>query len=265
VRWSAHAAAAAPFQIEPKFLARVDWAIRQALRYGLTPVVDMHHYEELFADPQGHRRRFLALWRQLAEHYKDFPPPLALELLNEPHDKLTAEKWNALATEAIGVVRRSNPTRLIVVGPAGWNGIDQLPNLQLPADDRRLVVTVHYYHPFHFTHQGASWVGPETQKWLGTTWTGSRDERREIARDLDKAAAWAVEHRRPLYLGEFGAYNKGDLKSRARWTRCVAEEAVKRKMGFAYWEFCANFGVYDPRRRQWIEPLRQALLGDRRR
>jgi endoglucanase len=32
-------------------------------------------------------------------------------------------------------------------------------------------------------------------------------------------------------------------------------------MGFAYWEFCSGFGVYDPKREQWIEPLRQALLG----
>ena len=145
VRWSAHAETTAPFRIEPKFFDRVDWAIRQALRRRLTPVVNMHHYEEIFGQPQRHRQRFLALWRQIAEHYRDYPPMLVLELLNEPHDKLTAEKWNALAAEAIGVVRRSNPTRLIVVGPVGWNSIDSLESLELPKDDRRLVVTVHYY------------------------------------------------------------------------------------------------------------------------
>ena len=159
VRWSAHAGQSAPYRIDPKFFARVDWAIRQALRQRLTPVVNMHNYDEIFVEPDQHRGRFLALWRQIAEHYKDFPASLALELLNEPHAKLTAEKWNRLAAEAIVSVRRSNPTRQIVVGPVGWNSINELPKLELPEGDRHLVVTVHYYNPFQFTHQGASWVG----------------------------------------------------------------------------------------------------------
>jgi endoglucanase len=77
---------------------------------------------------------------------------------------------------------------------------------------------------------------------------------------LDKALAWSVKHRRPIYLGEFGAYSKADMESRARWTRFVAAEAAKRKIAFAYWEFCAGFGVYDPDREDWREPLKDALL-----
>lgn len=159
VRWSAHAGQSAPYRIDPKFFARVDWAIRQALRQRLTPVVNMHNYDEIFVEPDQHRGRFLALWRQIAEHYKDFPASLALELLNEPHAKLTAEKWNRLAAEAIVSVRRSNPTRQIVVGPVGWNSINELPKLELPEGDRHLVVTVHYYNPFQFTHQGTRGSG----------------------------------------------------------------------------------------------------------
>ena len=173
---------------------------------------------------------------------------------------LTADKWNRLLAETIEVVRRTNPTREIVVGPIGWNGIKELPILELPESDRHLVVTVHYYNPFHFTHQGASWVGPDSQQWLGTKWTGTPDEKQDVARDFDAAIAWAVKHRRPIWLGEFGAYSKADLDSRARWTRFVAAEALKRKMGFAYWEFCSGFGIYDPDRHQWIEPLKDALL-----
>ena len=78
--------------------------------------------------------------------------------------------------------------------------------------------------------------------------------------DLDKALAWSLRHRRPIFLGEFGAYSKSDLESRVRWTRFVADEAVKRKMSFAYWEFCAGFGIYDSRKSTWLEPLKEALL-----
>jgi aryl-phospho-beta-D-glucosidase BglC (GH1 family) len=265
VCWPAHAEESAPYRIDLRFVARVDWAIEQALKRKLPLILDMHNYDGVMQAPDRHEERFLALWQQIAEHYKDYPPALAFELLNEPHDKLTAEKWNSLLAKTIAVVRRTNPDRQIVVGPVGWNGIGELQRLELPADDHNLIVTVHYYLPFQFTHQGANWVGPGSEKWLGTKWTGTKREVQAVGRDLDTAIAWAVAHRRPIYLGEFGAYSKADLASRARWTRCVADEAVSRKMGFGYWEFCAGFGVYDPEKHQWIEPLKEALLPAARR
>lgn len=260
VRWSNHAATSAPYRIEPKFFERVDWAVHQALDHHLIPVLNMHHYLELMDQPDENRDRFLALWRQIAEHYQNYPPSLALELLNEPQANLTAEKWNHLLSDGIAVVRRTNPSREIVVGPAAWNGISELANLELPKDDKHLVVTVHYYSPTHFTHQGADWVSPEAASWLGTKWIGTKLEQRMIRHDLDTAIAWAIEHRRPIYLGEFGAYEKADLTSRARWTEFVAKEARRRKMGFAYWEFCSNFGCFDTHTGEWIKPLRDALL-----
>jgi aryl-phospho-beta-D-glucosidase BglC (GH1 family) len=260
VCWPAHAADTPPYRIDPKFFDRVDWAIKQALQRRIVPIVNMHNYDGLVQDPDKHRARFLAMWQQIAEHYKNYPRALAFELFNEPFGQLTADEWNQLAAAAIKIIRRTNPTREIVVGPVAWNSIKELKNLELPADDRHLVVTVHYYEPFHFTHQGASWVGPESPKWLGTKWTGTPAERQAIEHDFDTAIAWAVKHHRPLWLGEFGAYSKADLASRARWTQFVAEAALKRKMGFAYWEFCAGFGIYDPVHHEWIEPLKDALL-----
>jgi endoglucanase len=261
VRWSAHAEQAPPYTINPKFLERVDWAVHQSLDHGLTPIVDLHHYDALYDHPEQHRERFVALWKQIAEHYADYPPSLALELLNEPRGNMTAAKWNALAAETLAFVRSSNPTREVVIGPVAWNGISELKNLELPAGDRHLVVTVHYYSPFQFTHQGADFAGPEAMQSLGRKWTGTRAEEQAVERDFDTALTWGVEHHRPMFLGEFGSYYKADLTSRARWTRFIVEQASERKMGTAYWEFCSGFGVYDPQRNQWIEPLREALVG----
>ena len=260
VRWSAHAGESAPFAIQPDFLRRVDWAVEQALSRGLSVVLNMHHYDGLVEDPERHRARFIALWDQLARHYKDQPAALAFELLNEPHGKLDAACWNRMLADALKVVRLTNPERQIVVGPVGWNSIKELPNLELPQTDRHLVVTFHYYSPFHFTHQGASWAGAQANEWLGTKWTGAKEERLAVDRDLDAAITWAVQHRRPIYMGEFGAYSKADIESRARWTRCLADAALTRKIGFAYWEFCAGFGVYDSGRGQWNESLKEALF-----
>jgi endoglucanase len=150
--------------------------------------------------------------------------------------------------------------RQIVVGSVGANSIKDLNGLELPEDDRRLVVTVHYYDPFGFTHQGASWAGPDSKSWLGTKWTGTKAEQNAVRRDFNVAIAWAVKHRRPIYLGEFGAYERADIESRARWTRFVVGEATRCKMGWAYWEFRSGFGAYDRQRGAWVEPIERALL-----
>ena len=181
----------------------------------LIPVLNMHHYLEIFQDPEGRRRRFLALWQQISEHYQSYPRALIFELLNEPNGKLNSDHWNPMLAEAIQIVRRTNPTREIVVGPTGWNSINDLDLLELPDQDRHLIVTVHYYNPFQFTHQGAEWAGPEAKRWLGNRWTGSPAEQKAVLKDLDKAITWAVEHRRPIYLGEFGSYSKADMEPRA--------------------------------------------------
>ena len=68
---------------------------------------------------------------------------------------------------------------------------------------------------------------------------------------------------RPLNVGEFGAYEVGDMASRARWTRAVVEEAERRGFSWTYWEFCSGFGAYDPIADAWREPLLQALMNKR--
>ncbi len=259
IRWSTHASQASPYTIEAAFFERVDWAVDQSIQNNLQVVINMHHYEEIFTDPAEHQERYLALWKQIAAHYKDYPDNLVFEILNEPHDKLTAPLWNDLLVKALAVVRQTNPERNVIIGPAEWNSLYKLSDLRLPEDDRQLIVTFHYYQPFQFTHQGAEWADG-SEAWLGTTWMGTPAQEKALERDLDLAAGWAEKNNRPLYLGEFGAYNKADMDSRARWTAAVARQAEKRGMSWAYWEFCAGFGVYDPQLQVWINPLLNALI-----
>jgi endoglucanase len=257
VRWSGHAAEHAPYTIDDAFLARVDWAVDRALDRGLNLVLNVHHYDELQSDPDGHTARFLGLWEQIAARYAARPDLLHLELLNEPHAVLVPQRWNALLAEALATVRDTNPDRAVIVGSARANDIGALPDLRLPDDDR-LIVTVHYYAPFEFTHQGATWV-PDTERWLGTSW-GTEADRAAVVSDLDAAARWAAAHDRPLFLGEFGAYSKADMPSRLRWVEFVRTQAERLAMSWAHWDFATDFGVYDPDREAWRTPLLHALI-----
>ena len=259
IRWAAHVSPAPDFTVDPAFFSRVDWVVAQAGQNNLQIILDYHNDDALMKDPDANADRFVAIWKQIVEHYSNEPATVLFELLNEPNGKLDGPRWNALLARTLTVVRVSNPTRTIVIGPVRWNSIGALPQLTLPVNDRNLLVTVHFYDPMTFTHQGAGWI-KGSEKWMGNTWLGTDAEKQAITQAFDKAAAWGMANQRPVYLGEFGAYSKGDLDSRARWTAFVARAAESHGFPWTYWEFCSGFGVYDPMVRTWRQPLLDALL-----
>src|SRR5271156_2553511 len=74
--------------IDPKFMARVDWVVAQAEKNGLTVILDYHNDDALMKNPDAEEGRFLMIWEQIAVHFRDAPPTILFELLNEPNGKL---------------------------------------------------------------------------------------------------------------------------------------------------------------------------------
>ncbi|HUE97905.1 MAG TPA: cellulase family glycosylhydrolase, partial [Anaerolineales bacterium] len=193
-----------------------------------------------------------------AEHYRDYPPQVMFELLNEPTNNITAPLWNIYIHDALRVIRESNPTRDVIFGPVNWNAHDWISTLDVPDDDH-IIVTFHYYLPFQFTHQGAEWV-EGSDHWLGTIWPDNEERKREIARDFELVEDWAQRHQVRILLGEFGAYSRADMDSRVRWTEFVRREAERYGFAWAYWELASGFGVYDPAAKAWRDDLLKALI-----
>ena len=259
VKWSAHAKKSAPYTIAPAIFQRVDHLQDQAEKAKLNVVLNIHHFDELDKEPEAHVEMFVALWTQIATHYKDRPASLYFELLNEPHDMLTDKKWNEILPRGLAAVRNSNSTRPVIVGPASWNAIWILPKLELPKDDR-LIVTVHMYNPHEFTHQGASWASEKVKAIKDRSWDGTDSQMAAMRKELDIASNWAKKNNRPIYLGEFGSYEKAPHDSRVKWTTAVTREAEVRGWSWSYWEFGAGFGIYDRTKNEWRTPLLNALI-----
>jgi endoglucanase len=258
VKWSAHQRADRPYRVDAAFVERVERAVEAALGRGLAVVLDVHHFDALSARRHaGDEEWLLALWDEVARRFSNAGPGLSFELLNEPHGAMDAERWNRLLADAHAVVRAVSPERGAIVGPVRWNTVDALAGLRLP-DDGRLAVTVHYYSPFRFTHQGAGWV-KGAGDWLGTRW-GTPAERARVRKDLERAAAWAHARGVPLFLGEFGTTSAVPMADRAAWTALVRTEAERLGIAWCYWDFATEFGAYDLGRGAWHEPLRAALL-----
>ena len=146
--------------------------------------------------------------------------------------------------------------RVVVIGPTSWNSASDLAKLKLP-NDANLIVTIHDYNPFTFTHQGAEWVSPVLP--LGVSCC-SAAQIADMTGPLDVAKTWATAKRYPMYVGEFGAYNKADEASRITFNRTMRDAMESRGMTWAYWEFAAGFGVYDPATLTFRQGLLDSLL-----
>jgi endoglucanase len=238
----------------------LDWAVNSALTQHLAVILDEHNYNECGEDAAACKAKLMAFWEQVAEHYQDAPNGVLFEILNEPNRQVTPDAWNEWIKEALAIVRKTNSRRNVVIGPAFWNSNAYLDKLELPDNDRNIVVTVHYYLPMAFTHQGASW-SKATAKLSGIRW-GTDAEKRKVQEDFAGVQRWSKAHNRPILLGEFGAYDGGgaDLQSRVAYTSHVARTAESFGWAWCYWQFDGNFIVYDIARDDWVQPIWKALI-----
>jgi endoglucanase len=248
-------------QLNAAWLKTLDWVVRTSLANHLQVILDEHDYGTCGTNPAGCKAKLMAFWEQVAEHYKDAPNGVLFEILNEPNGQLTAEVWNGWLQEALAIIRKTNPRRNVIIGPASWNNIHYLDQLQLPAGDRNIIATVHYYLPMEFTHQGAAW-NKATANLSGVKW-GTDQEKRAVVDDFAGVQQWSKHEQRPILLGEFGAYDKGDIDSRVLYTAFVARAAESQGWAWTYWQFDSDFIVWDMAKDQWVQPIWKALVPDR--
>ncbi len=235
----------------------LDWAVANALQSDLMVILDLHEFGAMGKDPEGNKGRFLAFWCQVSARFRDAPGNVLFEILNEPSRELTPAMWNEYYREALAVIRKTNPTRTVIIGPASYNSIGALAGLNLPQDDRHIILTVHYYSPMDFTHQGAPWADRRDK--TGIEWKGTDEEKGAVERDFARAQAWAKEHNRPVFLGEFGVYDQAPMESRTRYLAFVVGAMEKLGWSWAYWQFDSDFILYDIGNEKWVESVCAAL------
>ena len=261
VRWDLpdRALQTSPYTVNPVFLARIKTIVDNAIANKLYVIINMHHHEEIFTDPEKVKPRFLSQWEQIATYFKDYNQSLLFEIMNEPHDKLTPELWNTFMDDGLKAIRKTNPTRAVLVGPGDYNSLGAIPKLKLP-NDKNIILSIHYYNPFQFTHQGADWVGTQANDWLGTKWEDLDIERNQVESEFSGLKSFQKQTNIPVNIGEFGAYSKADIASRNKWTTFLARWFELQGYSWAYWEFSAGFGIYDPTTSTYKQSLVDALI-----
>jgi len=226
--------------------------IDDALDRGLAVVISMWGKGQWASKPKEGIQEFVEAWDKYARYYRDYPDGLVFDLWNEPgglmvkdgkpigiEDGGTAMEYlNAV----IPVVRKTNPTRTLGVGGPGLNECHQLEQYVTPEylpyrledgtgfeDDGNIIGLVHMYHPMKFTH----WI-------LGLDRAqGWQDEVREA---LAHTVAWSTRWRKPVLIGEWGAWAppcRSDEDFRT-YLQFVVDECREHNIAWMYYTACFN-------------------------
>ena len=246
--------------VQKLFVERIAHIIDLSIKNELGVVVNIHHFNEMNSDPAGHADELYMIWKTISERFMDYPSSVIFEILNEPNTQLDTKTYNQYQNECINIIRKTNPTREIVISGGSWGGYNDLMDLEI-IDDPNLVLSFHYYDPFNFTHQGASWTGGDMDQHLGTKWAGTETDKALMESTFRKVKEWAEAAGMPVLMGEFGALDTADMESRAKWTAHMRELAEKYGFAWSYWEFCAGFGIYNPNDEYFYDELVNALTG----
>ncbi|WP_086001506.1 cellulase family glycosylhydrolase [Plesiocystis pacifica] len=227
-------------QLDPHLFEVLDAFEAWTRAHGLGLTITYHQYDGSYrVGDAAVEAEMVALWGAVAEHFADNRrPDLFFELLNEPElaaggSGPSAAQWTELSSAMLAAIREHDRDRPVLFGDVKWYDIDALVERE-PFDDPNVLYVFHFYEPFVFTHQGASWAGMGTtggvpypysvERWseyredfgfseFNEPWqldllrnyprTGNREAMRNR---LVQVKAWAVKHGVPVICNEFGVY-----------------------------------------------------------
>jgi endoglucanase len=236
-----------------------------AQQAGLKVVLDLHiirsHYfnakeNRLWTVPEE-QDKLIRLWKDLSLFVRQWPNSmLAYEFMNEPVAE-QAEQWNQLLNRVADSIRSWEGKRTLVIGSNMWQSVNTFDQLRVPAGDKNILLSFHFYEPFHLTHYKASWTElkdftgqvqyPGQVVVNGTSGAEARIYNRDtLERMMTKAFRLADSLRLPLYCGEFGVIDAAPDAAKLAWYRDMVAIFEKRNVGYANWNYKAgSFGIVD--------------------
>lgn len=257
----------------------IDRCVSYCQKYGLNMILDLHRtfgYSfdkaedcRLFWQSNEHKKRFISIWDKLADRYGKLNF-IAFDLLNEIVDSSVTDIWNELALLTIERIRYYSKEVPILVGGTKYNSIFTVKDILQPPDEK-IVYSFHFYEPYIFTHQGASWENlmksdfrvaypltakeyiDESKLYLDGQCSGIFYHMNDslIGKDMLSAlfseAVFIAEQRNvPLYCGEYGVIDNADPKNALAWFRDINAVFNHYGIGRAIWTYKGlNFGISD--------------------
>jgi len=246
ITWKYHISNTSPFTIDQTWLNRVDSIVTWGLNKGLYIIINIHHEEGLkqidtmknLVAKATMIAKYDSLWSQISTHFKDKSENLFFEMLNEPQ-VLTKATVDAFNVRVLAIIRKTNPTRIVIFSGTSYTGADNLIAAKIPdPNDKYLMAYFHSYDPWSFAGEAKGTYGTSSDK-------------SNTSSIIAKVTSWSLTNKIPVILDEFGTIGTCDYNSRMIYYATVVEEALKDNIAVNVWDDNGNFQVYLRSTRKW--------------
>lgn len=258
------------YTLDPLFLSFLDQVVDWAEALEMYLILDNHTFDPSEATDPNIGNVLNKVWRQMAAHYKDRSDYIMYEVLNEPHG-ISEALWNSIQLDVVNTIREVDTVHTIVIGGANFNSIGSLAPMPVYEDDN-LIYTFHFYEPFIFTHQGATWVEPSLaplanvpfpydavsmpslpaslrNSWIEDAYNFYPTAGSETAMRLliNQAINFRQSRNVPVYCGELGVFiPNSQQEDRVNWYTTVVDYLEFNQLGWTSWDYKGGFGLFEP-------------------
>lgn len=267
VRWNQTALHEPPYTLQAERVEGVKHHIAIANGLGMPVIINQHHFNELYKDPEKYMPAFYGIWENIANEFKDYDnDSLVFEILNESRD--ASDKYLAqMVDSAIKIIRKTNPGRTIMIDPGNWGKFEQM-DMFADIKDSNIIIDGHYYEPYGYSHQGHN-----SKCTNGILWDpNDREALTKIISDLKSYVTMAKNlfpgkngTYVPLNMGEFGASSRcenfgQDDENRSYYIRAIVQAANQLGYSWHIWGFTGvGFDIYDKSTDEWYPNILKAL------
>ncbi|MBL7254299.1 cellulase family glycosylhydrolase [Paractinoplanes lichenicola] len=273
------------YTVNAAWLNRIKEVVDYAHGRGLYVLINMHGdgYKTVTgswlicdaADQTTIKDKYQKVWQQVATKFQGYNDHLIFESMNENFDgqygnptQPCYSNINAYNQIFVDTVRRTggtNASRWLLT--PGWNTnidhtvgsgfvlpTDQYRSSTIPANEQRIMISVHYYDPWDFAGQEdgtiTQWGAGATNPAKKSTWGQEDFMDGQLKKMYDKF----VTRGYPVFVGEYGSIDKTTYDStnnryRADYARTLVATAKKYGAATAYWDNGWNgqhgFGLFN--------------------
>ena len=226
VTWYGHIGPAPDYRIAPEWMARVREVVTWAMEENLRVILNTHHEQGQWLHIELMTLKdvmpvFVAVWKQIAEAFKDFSERLIFQGMNEPRLEGIPTEWeggnedvrqsiNAFNYAFISTVRESggnNLTRDLCITTVGAKPFESSLRSMLVPKDEHLILTLHSYLPDSFVAM------PQDGGYL---YHYDHTVGKVLDRVFDIIERFAIPLGLPVMITEYGAVVKPDPVSGER-------------------------------------------------
>ncbi len=246
-------------KIDRAWMSRVKEVVDYCIGNDMYVILNVHHEEWInvaqFNDQtyQNAETKLTAIWKQVAEEFKNYDQHLVFEGMNEPRQtgNPSVSQWgngsedggytwnyiNKLNARFVSTVRgqgsSANKERLLMLpGYCASSDMKAIRAVSFPSNCGNVAYSVHAYLPYYFTmaeDDKANHNYPGKSGW-GEDYTGAINSFFSGLKQLED------EKNIPVVIGEFSASNFNNLSARQAWAKDYITQAKKAGIPCILWD-----------------------------